>query len=76
MCLFAMYINMPLEDEKINNLVKDIGKKTYKVSAKEFKVYYSEVEKIVSAEEDELVTVPFLIIKILSNNRLYQCQQF
>lgn len=27
-----MYINMPLEDDKINNLIKDIGKKTYKVT--------------------------------------------
>jgi hypothetical protein len=44
MCLFAMYINMPLEDDKINTFVKDIvGKKNYKVTLNEFRTYYSEV---------------------------------
>ena len=31
---------------------------------------------MVMAEEDELVTIPFLIIKILSNSLLYTCLQF
>jgi hypothetical protein len=34
MCLFAMYINLPLEDSKITNFIKDIinGKKSYKIT--------------------------------------------
>ncbi len=52
MCLFAMYINLPMEDERILTFVKDIGKKAYKVTLNQFKVYYKEVQKIVSSEED------------------------
>ncbi len=32
MCLFAMYINLTLDDDKITNFMKEIiGKKNYKV---------------------------------------------
>lgn len=77
MCLFAMYINLPIHDEaKLASFIKDIGKKTYKISSADFRAYYKEVEKRVEAEENELVTLPFLIIKIISNCSLYRCQQF
>ena len=77
MCLFAMYANIPIYDnEKIKAFIKDIGKKRYKITLDEFRTYYAEVEKMVIAEEDELVTIPFLIIKILKNSPLYMCQQF
>ena len=33
MCLFAMYINLPINDEaKLSSFIKDIGKKQYKIS--------------------------------------------
>lgn len=34
------------------------------------------MEKKVQAEEDEMVTLPFLIIKIISHSPLYRCRQF
>jgi hypothetical protein len=40
---------MPLEQDKVNALIKEIGKKTYKVTLPDFKLYYQEVLKIVSA---------------------------
>ena len=77
MCLFAMYINLPIfDDSKLTSFIKDLGKKSYKISHQEFRAYYDQVEKRVEAEEDELVTLPFLIIKIISNSSLYRCQQF
>ena len=77
MCLFAMYINLPItDDNKLTSFIKDLGKKMYKISNAEFRAYFEQVEKRVEAEEDELVTLPFLIIKIISNAPLYQCQQF
>ena len=77
MCLFAMYINLPIHEEtKLTNFIKELGKKNYKTSNPEFRAYYEQVEKRVEAEADELVTLPFLIIKIISNATLYRCQQF
>ena len=77
MCLFAMYINLPVHDEKkLSNYLKEIGKKQYKISIEDFRSYYSQVEKKVEEEDDEAITIPFLIIKIMNNSFLYQCQQF
>lgn len=77
MCLFALYINLPVQDDaKLSAFIKDICKKQYKVSKEDFRAYYVQVEKKVESEEDQMVTLPFLIIKIISNCPLYRCQQF
>lgn len=53
MCLFAMYTNLPVnEDDKVKKFIKQIGKKEYKVEINEFRTYYTEVQKMVMAEED------------------------
>jgi len=53
MCLFALYINVPVNDDaKLSAFIKDIGKKEYKVSKEEFRTYFMQVEKKVSEEED------------------------
>lgn len=43
MCLFAMYINLPLEDSKITTFIKDLisTKKSYKISNDDFKIYFN-----------------------------------
>lgn len=49
MCLFAIYINVPVQDDgKLGAYIKDIGRKEYKVSKEEFRAYYAEVEKKVT----------------------------
>lgn len=49
LCLFAIYINVPIHDDcKLSSFIKDICKKEYKVSKEEFRTYYAEVEKKVN----------------------------
>lgn len=77
LCLFALYINLPTEDDtKLSAFIKDICRKEYKVSKDDFRTYFGEVSKKVESEEDEMATLPFLIIRIMSNSPLYRCQQF
>lgn len=77
LCLFAIYTSVPIHDDtKLKAYIKDTCKKEYKVSKDDFRTYFSEVEKKVQSEEDEMVTLPFLIIKIISHSPLYRCRQF
>jgi hypothetical protein len=78
MCLFAMYINLNVQDDsKLSAFIKEVCRKDYKLPKEDFRVYYSEVEKKVEfQEDDEMVVLPFLIIKIISETPLYYCQQF
>jgi hypothetical protein len=44
MCLFALYINLNVQDDsKLVAFLKDICKKDYKVSKEDFRAYYTEV---------------------------------
>ncbi len=53
MCLFAMYANLPLNDEqKIAAYIKDIGHKQYKIPVSDFRVYMGEVQKMIMGEQD------------------------
>lgn len=50
MCLFALYIQLPVQNsEKLNFFIKEICKKAYKVSEEEFMIYYNEVKRMVSS---------------------------
>lgn len=53
-----------------------MAKKNYKVSEEEFKIYYAEVRRMVAGEDNLALALPLVIIKIVSNSYLYQCQQF
>lgn len=77
MCLFALYIHLPVENsDKLSFFIKELTKKVYKVSEEEFKVYYSEVKRMVAGEDNLAQSLPLLIIKVVSNSYLYQTQQF
>ncbi len=72
-----MYANLSLSDDaKIATYIKDIGGKQYKIPVSDFRLYFAEVQKMVASEQNEYVTLPFIIIKVMNNSNLYQCTQF
>lgn len=77
MCLFALYIHLPVDNsEKLSYFLKELSKKVYKISEEEFRLYYMEVRRMVMTEEVLGPRLPLLIIKVVSNSYLYQTQQF
>lgn len=77
MCLFAIYIHLPVDNsEKLLFFIKEITKKNYKVTEEEFRIYFSQVRKVLTEEDNIGQSLPQIIIKIISNSYLYQCLQF
>ena len=77
MCLFALYIHLPVDDsDKLSYYLKEVNKKGVKVSEEEFRLYHREVNAMVGPQENSSQTLPLVIIKVVSNSYLYQCQQF
>jgi hypothetical protein len=50
MCLFAIYIHLPVDNqERLDFFIREITKKNYKVTEEEFRVYFSEVKRMLAS---------------------------